>query len=399
MGLASRRLHAAPRTRACRRLFVASRDLVKGFLHTLIRHLLKEWSHESQSLYRCVSSTEFSLTLPENADAWPRLSRRRNTGSYSGSVQVAAKTDGEAADLRKLNVDYDYDKAKAPEVAFADQIRVFVRVLDKKVLDVAEPLVAEVKLTDLTDTDTTYVKYCPVSLTSDADDEESQEQIGTFEVKNEQGESIVQPARVYRLFVNLHRQSEEYGEESVLGQVPTPYYVATSGKTILQQARQQISMRTFREFYYTERGWNRQAEYPMHCVEFYRWATGPCTVGADRGRTNLARLFRGRNSYRNGTAIRGLSAEEAVHGDYLATATHVFMLLAYDRDNGQAWTMEGNFNHTIEVCLRPVSSSWIYGHLAEEHIVAEAIRPNPTPGQDPPSVALSETAPDARAIP
>jgi hypothetical protein len=310
-------------------------------------------------------------------------------------VTIAGKIDSESANHRRLNVVYDYDKAKKPEAAFADRIRVFLRVFDEDVLNTKEPIVAEVKLIDLTDSDTTHVKWCPVSLKTDR---ESEEKVGTFLVKNGEDESIVQPAAVYRLFVNLHRKSKEYGEESVLGRVPTPYYVATSGETILDQARQQIAMRTFREFYYTERGWDRNAEYPMHCVAFYRWATGHYTVGATDGWTNLGTLFRGRNYYRNGRAIPGLSKEGAVHGDYLATATHVFMLLAYDPDTGRAWTMEGNFNHTIEVCLRPVSSRWILGHLAEEHIVAEVIRPGASPGEASESLALSSTGESAATI-
>jgi hypothetical protein len=158
-------------------------------------------------------------------------------------------------------------------------------------------------------------------------------------------------------------------------------------------------MRTFREFYYTERGWNRNADYPMNCQAFYCWATGHCTVGATRGRTNLGRLFRGRNAYRRGSVLHELSEEGAVHGDYLATSNHVFMALAYDTDRNQLWTMEGNFNHTIEVCLRPISSSWTVGHLVEEHIVAEAVRPGITPGEEGPSVALTTVDEDVSAIP
>jgi hypothetical protein len=336
----------------------------------------------------------FALTLVDSANAWPPWRRRRS--SYSGAVSIARKIDSESADVRKLNVAYDYDKAKKREFAYPDRIRVFLRVFDEDLLDTEGRLTAEVKFVNLANSGTTHVKWCPVSLKTDPD---SEEKVGMFTVKNGKDESILQPAGVYRLFVSLHRKSKTYGEETVLGRVPTPYYVATSGETTLDQARQQIAMRTFREFYYTEKGWDRNAEYPMHCVSFYRWATGPCTVGATDDWTNISALFRGDNYYRNGGAIPDYCEEGAVHGDYLATATHVFMLLEYDADTGQAWTMEGNFNHTIEVCLRPVSSSWTLGHLVDEHIVAEAVRPGATPGDAGESLALTPTEDNASAIP
>ena len=44
------------------------------------------------------------------------------------------------------------------------------------------------------------------------------------------------------------------------------------------------------------------------------------------------------------------------------------MLLAYDQQGGTVWTMEGNFNSTIEIVQRSVDSGWTVGHLAEEHV-------------------------------
>jgi hypothetical protein len=44
------------------------------------------------------------------------------------------------------------------------------------------------------------------------------------------------------------------------------------------------------------------------------------------------------------------------------------MLLAYDAKQNCVWTMESNFNRTIEVAIRPANSGWTVGHLADEHI-------------------------------
>ena len=126
-------------------------------------------------------------------------------------------------------------------MAVADRIRVFLRVRDEQVANLKGGLVAEVKLTDLSNSATTHVKWCPVSF--DSNGAVQNEELATFEVANEKDESVIQPQKVYRLFVNLHRKSATHGEDTVLGRVPGPYYVATSGDTLLQRARQQIAMR------------------------------------------------------------------------------------------------------------------------------------------------------------
>jgi hypothetical protein len=342
----------------------------------------------------------FFSVLADETQAWPRWRRRRSTPSYSGAVQIASKLDRESGHLRRLRVYYDYDKAKSPKYAFHDRIRVFLRLEDDAVLDLEQPVVAEVKLTDLAAPDTTHVKWVPVSLTHEAD---QKDQVATFDVANGEEESIVEPAKVYRLFVTLHREAETYDEQSALGRVPTPYYVATSGESVLDKARQQIAMRTFREFYYTERGWNRNAEYPMNCHEFYCWATGFCTTESYNGRTNVFRLFRGTHSYRNGWAVRTRAAEGPVHGDFVSVPGHVFMLLAYDAERGRVWTMEGNFNHTIEVCLRPIGNGWSVGHLHEELIDPAAVQPEIAADEgevgDGQPVALDRLSPDVAAMP
>lgn len=315
----------------------------------------------------------FFVSLAEDAHAWPRR-RSRATQSYgsSGSVQVAPKGDPDSADYRSLRVYYSYEMAQTPAAAFPDRIRVFLRIREDEFLQSPKDLMAEVKLTDLSNSEKTHVKWCSVSFNSPAQQNET---VGTFDVTNEEGETLIQPQKVYRLFVNLHRKSQQYGPESVWGRVPGPYYVATSGDTLLQRARQQIAMRTFREWYCTERGWPRHGGYRMDCHAYYLWATGFCTVGAHYGQANLGELFGGQTPYRGGGAISELAKEEPIHGDYVRIPGHTFMLLAYDENLGRVWTMEGNFGRSIEIAIRSVGSGWQVGHLAEEHIRADALTP------------------------
>ncbi len=303
------------------------------------------------------------LLSVDSADAARR--RSRNNQYYSTGYQRVAPTwDESSADYRELAAYYDYDQAESEEVAFSNQIRVFLMLHDEEFQDCAQSLIAEVKLIDPSKPDTTHVLYYPVSLTRSSDEEYTR---GVIDVTNDsQGEEIVKPGTVYRIFVNLHRKSANYDAASAIGRVPTPYYVATAGDSALEKARQTVVMRTFREWYCVQRGWSRCGEYVMDCHDYYRWATASSTVGASYGRANLGRLFNGR--YRNGGQIRALTEDAPIHADYVRIPGHTFMLLAYDPDRDEVLTMEANFNHSIAVVIRSVGSGWTVGHLEQDNL-------------------------------
>jgi hypothetical protein len=312
-----------------------------------------------------------ALAVLPPTEAAPRRFGRRSTSSYSysssgGIKQVAPKSDPAASGYRALGVYYSYDKALDDQVAFADRIRVHLLVKDAEVLNARDPVVAEVKMFDLSDRQSSRVRYFPVTFDRSA---AGAYKLGVFDIANAPDEEpIVEPATVYRMFVNLHRESAEYGPESALGKVATAYYVATSGENRLDRARQHIAMRTFKEFYYAQHGWRSEEQYPMDCYAYYMWATGSCTVGAQNGRTILGRLFGHRRPFQNGSHIVNLAGRGAIHGDYVRIPGHSFMLLAYDPNARHVWTMEGNFNSTIEVVVRSVDTGWTVGHLVDEHI-------------------------------
>lgn len=330
------------------------------------------------------------VTMSETASAVPRWRRSNYTYYSSGYTQVAAKSDDDFADYRSLQVYCDYDEAQDAEVAFSDKIRVFMNVWDQEIIDSKEPLVAEVKFTDTSNYETSYVRYVPVTLSEVADQEY---RLGTFDLTNARDEEpTFKPATVYRMFIALHRESETYSEETAWGRLPGPYYAVTSGDSDLERARQRIVMRTFREWYYTERGWHRNATYPMDCHAYYLWATGPCTVGASNDWANLGALF---GTYHSGGHIAELMESDRIHGDYVRKPGHTFMLLSYDAEMGHVWTMEANFNHTIEVCIRSVGSDWTVGHLVPEHIrpdLFEDVAAVPSEPSDGDAMARAETA-------
>jgi len=306
------------------------------------------------------------IFVADIADAIPRR-RRSRTYYSSGWLQVPAKRDNESKAYRELNAYCSYDRANVPELAYKNRIMVHLESLDKALLDCQHQLVAEIKLTDISDSSTVHTRYLPLSFSAV---EDAAYQLATLELNNDiEEEPIIKPAKIYRLFINVHRAAPEYNSKSAIGSLPGAYYAATSGESVLDRARHRIVMKTFREWYYTERGWNRNAVYPMDCHAYYRWATGSCTVGASNGWANLGQLFGG--GYHNGSQIPQLMQEGPIHGDYVRKPGHTFMLLAYDAQQGHVWTMEANFNHTIEIVKRSVGSGWTVGHLTDNDIRQE----------------------------
>lgn len=324
-------------------------------------------------MYRHVRSSFLFLValltiLTNQADARRgRSSGGGGSSSSSGMLEIAPHADGQSANYRSLAVYYNYNRASAQSVANSDKIRVFLAVSDKQVLKAKGPLMAEVKIADLSNYGQPKVRYFPVSLDSAPDGAYT---YGSFDVTNDGEEkSLIEPATVYRMFVVLHRKADKYGQDTALGRIAAPYYVASSGATRVDRARQQIVMRTFREFYYRKQGWNSGENYSMDCYAYYMWATGFCTVGAQNERTQLDRLFGGNGiPYNSGGQIPQLGTKGPIHGDYVRKPGHSFMLLAYDPKLKHVWTMEGNFNSTVEVAIRSVSSDWTVGHLRDEHI-------------------------------
>ena len=323
-------------------------------------------------MYRRVALLLLSLMsiaiLADVASAVPRWRRRRNTNysqpHYSGWVQIAAKHDESSIEYSPLSVYCSYDRANAVEEAFEDRIQIFIEAWDANLLEETADLVAEVKVMDVSDSSTTHVRYIPIQL---VDVEDGDYKLAKLEVVNEaEQDPVIQPAKVYRVFINLHRKSDEYGAASAIGRLPGAYYVATSGSSVVEQARHQIVMKTFREWYYTERGWNRNATYPMDCHAYYRWATGACTVGSTDGWANIGQLFL--SGYHGAGNIPELIKEGPIHGDYVRVPGHTFMVLGYDDKTGHVWTMEANFGHTIEVAQRQIGSGWSVGHLAAADI-------------------------------
>jgi len=317
----------------------------------------------------------------------------------SFSKQIAVKVDPDAAPLQPLPVSFHYDPAIRVDRLFDGSLRVHLCLGLDTADELRGPLVAEVKLVDLRRSGQSQTRFVPLTIDRDVfrgdrsasspspelvppTDEQAQQEYrfrivryAHFDLDNRSWQApLLAPARVYRLFVSLHRAAPSQGPDTLLGHVPYPYYTATSGSTRLDRARQKIVMRTFKEFYYRLNGWRTGEKYPMDCYAYYMWATGFCTVGSQNGRTQLHNLFDKENPFNLGSHIPELSGEGPIHGDYVRMPGHSFMLLSYDAEKGQVWTMEGNFNSTVEVVVRTVRPSWQVGHLRDRHILPSLFR-------------------------
>jgi len=371
----------------------------------------------------------FVLIAEDCAFGFPPWRRRRyyGGGGGGGPVQVAMKNPAALSEYPEVSAFYNYNRARDEEVAFADRIRMFVEIHDAELLASSEPLVAEVRLTDLGNSEHDRIVFVPVALEAIEDSESKR---GVFEIANvkaptqsgavqkgaEQKDAsqtstqkeplsaensatqktdakvadvapIIAPESVYRAFVVLHRRAPKYDTKSAWGRIRGPYYVATSGDSQLAKARHHIVMRTFKEFYYTERGWQRDENSPLDCHAYYRWATGSCTKGSSYGYANIEWLF---DRYHGGGEVAGLAEKEAIHADYVRIPGHTFMLLDYDKHLNQVWTMESNFNYTVEVAIRPPGSSWTVGHLDASHILEEMFQPEEPEGTVEEATANSE---------
>ena len=171
------------------------------------------------------------VTLCDFVEATPRRRRRINNNVYyqshsTRSRRVAPKFDSNSSDFRKLLVNYSYLHALQEEMAFADRLHVVMSVWEEQIVNSCEDLVPEVRLTDLSECDVTHTIYLPVTITQPAD---VQYVLAEFDITNPDGEeSLLEPAKVYRLSGNLHRVTEQHGGDRAWGHVPLPYYVATS---------------------------------------------------------------------------------------------------------------------------------------------------------------------------
>jgi hypothetical protein len=132
----------------------------------------------------------------------------------------------------------------------------------------------------------------------------------------------------------------------------------------LANSRAAMITKSFTEFWDWEmRRYDRSKGYANSggwCVEFIRWNHLPFLKNMSWFSASEWSRYNARYS---GGQIVSMAEKEAIHGDYIRMSGHSFVLLAYDKNLGKVWTIEGNYNNRVLISTRSVSSGWMYGHL------------------------------------
>jgi hypothetical protein len=170
---------------------------------------------------------------------------------------------------------------------------------------------------------------------------------------------------------------------SLIGQARTPFYGATGGVTRLANARAAIAMRALGEVDDWRRGWTRGKPYLVGrwCERFYSWNIDEHVYTAYRNGYD-PRTFSRHGALMSGSEWREVAEKQNIMGDHIRIQGHGFMVLSYDEDLGQAWTIEGNFGNTVALTNRRIQNYWSVGTLVEGMLREE----------DPPSPAQEVAA-------
>jgi hypothetical protein len=228
-------------------------------------------------------------------------------------------------ELTALSVTYDYQAAIAQPAA--DQATIVLNVDQSRI---PETFAVQVYLEDLSQPSANRDLVLPLTATD-----------GKAQITLEG----LHPNRAYRAFVNVYRAAHT-DESEALGYVPFPYYFATTADDEESLKRFRVVMNAVHHYYRARRGTDRN----MDC-----WAFTRRYAGAEF--TNWNR----RNHY--GQDIPQLAQTGSILGDYVRIPDyHSLLLLAYDAENDKVWSVEGNFNSTIEIGVRSSYRSWWLTH-------------------------------------
>jgi len=180
---------------------------------------------------------------------------------------------------------------------------------------------------------------------------------------------------VYRLesvsVEDISTGSQQYSSTSVRD----PYFLATTDGTALSKARRRLTLEALSEAYdWDNRNYDSRKQYASGwgwCDRFYTWAASrEFKVSPRYGSTYF---FRDYDALGDAKRIPTMGLTENLAGDLIryegtSEGTHTFMIVAYDQDTKQLWTVEGNYNSRVMRSKRNINSPWMHGHLTEEQI-------------------------------
>jgi hypothetical protein len=225
--------------------------------------------------------------------------------------------------MQAVSLTYDFDRMKSAD--FAAQAKIAFQ-LNGFVTE--ENLDAQLIIEDL------------------ADRSHDQRHSSQFEIEGKTTATIALPSlpphRVYRIWVSL----TQMGNDAAIGYVRMPHYHISWSERPDHERRRQSVFGALQHYYLAKMG--RAGN--MDCWAFTRHYLAPIFPSWNR-----------RTHY--GPSIPGLAAQTSIIGDYVRIPDyHSLIVLAHDAASGVIWSVEGNFNSTIEVVSRTQFSNWWLTH-------------------------------------
>jgi hypothetical protein len=249
-----------------------------------------------------------------------------NASSALGQ-QVASRIHSEQQGLAALNLTYDFEKMKNPELAAQNLI-----IMNLNGYGATDRAAANVIVENLADKSKNFRKSFPLERIS-----ETQVAIHLTDIE---------PHKVYRLWITLHKAGKEPTRANALGYVRMPHYLVSWSPDGAHERRRLATINAVQHYYSAKMGWWGN----MDCWAFTQRYLGPHFPSWNR-----------QTHY--GSNLPNLQVTSSVIGDYVRIPDyHSLIVLAYDVTSGIIWSVEGNFNSTIEVVTRNQFNNWWVTH-------------------------------------
>jgi|GEM_PF-1605831 len=245
----------------------------------------------------------------------------------AAAQQVASRVHSEQQGLTPLNLTYDFEKMRNAETAAQNLV-----VLNLNNFSATDQASASVIVENLADKSKNFRKSFPLERLS-----ETQAAIHLTDIEQH---------KVYRLWITLHKAGEEPTRANALGYVRMPLYYVSWSPDAGHEKRRLATTNALHHYYSAKMGWSGN----MDCWAFTQRYLGPHFPSWNR-----------QTHY--GSHLPGLQASGSIIGDYVRIPDyHSLIVLAHDTATGMVWSVEGNFNSTIEVVTRYQFSNWWVTH-------------------------------------
>jgi hypothetical protein len=151
--------------------------------------------------------------------------------------------------------------------------------------------------------------------------------------------------RFYRIWITLHRADGEASRANALGYVRIPFYLMSWSPDRDLEKRRLAVTDALEHYYLAKLGKAGN----MDCWQFTKRYLGPFFPGWNKPNTT-------------GKSLASLAAQGTIAADYVRIPDYHSLILVARDTAGTVWSIEGNFNNTIEVTTRNDYAHWRVTH-------------------------------------